>query len=257
VSPRVLLLGSGIAYSASPAIQNAAFAAARLAITYQLCDIGPDDLARAVSALRDPDAIGANVTTPHKVAVLELVDEIDSTAAKIGAANLIVRRENRLVAYNTDLSAISAELSHLQLRPNGRSIVLGTGGAARTVAVALEDAGRPDVHMVSRADWANLGVLLSTADLVVNATPIGTTSDESPVPALMLRPGLTVLDLTYRPSPTRLVRNARAIGARARAGAGVLLRQAALSFELWTDQPAPMSVMRDALLSELGTGADV
>jgi len=256
VSSRVLLLGSGIGYSASPAIQNAAFTAAGLAISYALCDVDADDLARVVGTLRDPDAVGANVTTPHKVTVLELVDEIDPTAARIGAANVIARRGNRLVAHNTDLPAIAAQLRDLR-PPAGLAVVLGTGGAARTVAVALEDGGRHRVRMVSRDDWAELPELLATADLVVNATPIGTMSDKSPLPASALRPALAVLDLTYRPSPTRLVRDARVIGAPARAGAGVLLSQAALSFELWTERAAPLSVMRAALLAELGRRADV
>lgn len=256
MSSQVLLLGSGIGYSASPAIQNAAFRTAGLAITYALCDVEADELARAVRTLRDPEAVGANVTTPHKVAVLDLVDEVDPTAARIGAANVIARRGNRLVAYNTDLPAIAAELRELRPRA-GQAVVLGTGGAARTVAVALDDAGWHDVRMVSRDDWARLPELLAAADLVVNATPIGTMSDKSPVPAPALRPTLGVLDLTYRPSPTRLVRNARGVGAPARAGAGVLLRQAAMSFEVWTERAAPLSVMRDALISELGRGADV
>ncbi len=95
-----------------------------------------------------------------------------------------------------------------------------------------------------------------SAHLLVNATPIGTESDESPVPPRLLRPDLRVLDLVYRPSPTRLVREAREAGAAAHGGAGVLLRQAALSFGLWTGRQAPVAVMRDALHAELGPGID-
>jgi shikimate dehydrogenase len=257
MTSRVLLLGSGIGYSASPPIQNAAFGAAGLAIRYDLCDISAADLGHAVRMLRDGSVIGANVTTPHKVAVLDLVDAVDPSAARIGAANVIVRRGERLVAHNTDLAAIAVELGELGLAAHGRAVVLGAGGAARTVAAALDDAGWSDVQIVSRDRWSELAALLAPADLVVNATPIGTASDDSPVPPAWLHPGLAVLDLTYRPSPTRLVREARAAGALARAGAGVLLRQAALSFALWTGKAAPMSVMRDALRSELGPGADV
>jgi shikimate dehydrogenase len=257
MTSRVLLLGSGIGYSASPAIQNAAFRAAGLAIRYGLCDVGAADLARAVRLLRDESVIGANVTTPHKVTVLELVDEVDPSAARIEAANVIVRRRERLVAHNTDLAAIAAELGELRPAARGRAVVLGAGGAARTVAAALDDSDWGEVRLVGREHWTELPVLLAAADLVVNATPIGTASEESPAPSAWLRPGLAVLDLTYRPSPTRLVREARAMGAPARAGAGVLLRQAALSFTLWTDRDAPISVMRDALRGELGPGADV
>ena len=99
--------------------------------------------------------------------------------------------------------------------------------------------------------------MLADADLVVNATPVGTGSDESPVPAALLRPDLAVFDLVYRPSPTRLVREARAAGAPARAGAGMLLGQAWRSLELWLGVPAPIDAMRDGLRQSVGEGADV
>jgi shikimate dehydrogenase len=123
------------------------------------------------------------------------------------------------------------------------------------VQAALADAGA-SVEVLDRSRWAALAKLLATADLLVNATPIGTESDECPVPAGVLRRDLAVLDLVYRPSPTRLVRDARSAGARARGGAGMLLRQAAASFTLWTGRPAPMAVMRRALEAELGGAID-
>ena len=98
---------------------------------------------------------------------------------------------------------------------------------------------------------------LAEADLVVNATPVGTGSDESPVPAGLLRPDLAVFDLVYRPSPTRLVREARAVGAAARGGAGMLLGQGWRSIELWLEVPAPIDAMRDGLRAALGGAADV
>jgi shikimate dehydrogenase len=254
---RVLLLGQGIDYSASPAMQNAAFSQLGLPISYQLCDVEPSALPEAVGQLRDDDVLGANVTTPHKVAVLDLVDEIDVSAAGAGAANVIVRRDGRLVAHSTDLPAIAAELRRFTLPVTRRAVVLGAGGAARAVAAALTDAAWQEVCLVRRDEWSDLPAMLVTADLLVNATPIGTESHESPVPTETLRADLPVLDLVYRPSPTRLVIDARAAGAAARAGAGILLDQAALSFTLWTGQPAPISAMRSALRSELGPGADV
>ena len=98
--------------------------------------------------------------------------------------------------------------------------------------------------------------LLADADLVVNATPIGTAADESPVPVALLRPDLAVFDLVYRPSPTRLVREARAVGAPARAGGGMLLGQAWRSLELWLGVPAPIDAMRAALRASVGDGVD-
>lgn len=249
----VVLLGHHIGYSASPAIHNAAFAALALDARYELADVDAGDLAEAVAALRGPGHLGANVTQPHKLAVCELLDELAPEVERLGAANTVVRDGPRLVGHNTDLVAVAGELA--RLGSFERAVVLGSGGASRAVRAALDAAGTP-AETVDRARWAELPPLLAGADLLVNATPVGTASDESPVPASLLRPDLAVLDLVYRPSPTRLVREARAIGAAARGGAGMLLRQAATSFALWTGREAPVAAMRDALASELGAGID-
>jgi shikimate dehydrogenase len=116
--------------------------------------------------------------------------------------------------------------------------------------------GGASAQLVARDHWEQLPVLLSGADLLVNATPIGTASDESPLAPSLLRRELAVFDLVYRPSPSRLVRDARAAGARARGGAGMLLRQATVSFSLWTGCPAPAEAMRIALRAELGPETD-
>lgn len=242
-----VLLGHGIGYSASPAMHNAAFEALALDARYELRDVDAEALPAEVEALRAADRIGANVTKPHKVAICDLVDELGPEVRRLGAANTIVRLGDRLIARNTDLPALRAEL------PPGvrHAVVLGAGGASRAAVDALVAAGCEDVVVIDRARWPRMPEALMTADLLVNATTIGTGSDETPVPAALLRPGMAVLDLVYRPSPSRLVRDARAAGARARGGAGMLLRQAALSFSLWTNLEAPIDVMRDALRREL------
>jgi shikimate dehydrogenase len=252
VTALVVLLGHGIGYSASPAMHDAAFAACGIDARYELADVPPDGLAGAVARLREPDRMGANVTKPHKLAVCSLVDELASEVRRLGAANTIVRAGDRLVARNTDLAALAAELP---VRPR-RAVVLGAGGASRAAVAALEDAGCPDIRVVGRRSWSTLPETLHDMELVINATPIGTASEETPIPAEHLRRDLAVLDLVYRPSPTRLVREARAAGAEARGGAGMLLRQAAASFELWTGRSAPIDVMRGALRDELGPGTD-
>ncbi|MDQ3690958.1 MAG: shikimate dehydrogenase [Chloroflexota bacterium] len=248
-----VLLGHGIDYSASPAMHNAAFAALDLDARYELRDVPAAALAAEVEALRANDRIGANVTRPHKVSVCNLVDELGPEVRRLGAANAIVRYGDRLVARNTDLAALRAEL------PPGitRAVVLGSGGASRAAVDALKSAGCHAVVVIDRARWANMPGALMTAQLLVNATPIGTDSEETPVAANLLRTEMAVLDLVYRPSPSRLVREARAAGAPAHGGAGMLLRQAALSFTLWMDREAPLDVMRRALRDELGDGADV
>lgn len=249
----VVLLGYNIGYSASPAIHDAAFAALRLDARYELADVDPGGLAAAVTQLRDPGHLGANVTQPHKLAVCELLDQLSPEVERLGAANTIVRDGRRLVGHNTDLAAVAGELARLGRFE--RAVVLGSGGASRAVRAALDAVGTR-VETVGRDRWAEISRLLPGADLLVNATPVGTASDDSPVPASLLRPDLAVLDLVYRPSPTRLVREARAIGAAARGGAGMLLGQAAASFALWTGLEAPIAAMRDALATELGAGID-
>lgn len=245
-----VLLGQDIGYSASPAMHNAAFASMGMDARYELRDVDTLDLADEVAALLDEGRLGANVTRPHKIAVCHLVDELAPEVRRLGAANTIVRHGDRLVARNTDLAALAAELPP-KVR---RAVVLGAGGASRAAVAALRDAGCPEILVLDRAHLPNLPGALATADLLINATPVGTGSDESPVPAPLLRPDLAVLDLVYRPSPTRLVRDARASGAPARSGAGMLLRQAAASFMLWTGREAPIEIMRDALERELAGG---
>ena len=239
-------------------MMNAAFAALGLPHRYELADVTADDLPAAMQRVRGADAGGANVTVPHKAAVAGLVDELTDLARRADAVNTVVRDGDRLVGHNTDLPATIDALRRLCPRGVDRAVVLGAGGAGRAVGVALAEVGADDVVLLRRSDGSmdRLGDELASADLLVNATPVGTGSDESPVPASLLRPGLAVLDLVYRPSPTRLVRDARAAGARAEAGAGVLLGQAWRSLELWLGRPAPVEAMRAALDAELGGGSD-
>jgi shikimate dehydrogenase len=251
VTAHVVLLGHRIGYSASPAMHNAAFAATALDAAYGLRDVPASELERAVSELRSEGMLGANVTQPHKVESMRLVDDVTAEVERIGALNTIVREGNRLIGHNTDLPALATELRVLCGGAPGAALVLGAGGASRAAVLALNDAGAERVTVLHRFEWHRLPELVQQANLLVNATPIGTASDESPLPDELLRPDLRVLDLVYRPSPTRLVREARAAGAWALDGAGMLLRQAALSFTLWTGRPAPETVMRDALLHEL------
>lgn len=255
---RFRLLGLGISYSASPAMMTAAFAHLGLPHTYELTDVTEEALPGIVAALREPGAGGANVTVPHKGAVAALLDELSPDAARTGAVNCVVRDGDRLTGHNTDLPALTDELR--QLRPGGigHAVVLGGGGAARAVHTALEDLHTERITSLTRRDgsWDLMADELATADLVVNATPIGTGGEATPIPTALHRPDLAVYDLVYRPSPTLLVTEARAAGAPARAGAGMLLGQAWRSLELWLGRPAPIDVMRDALRASVGDAID-
>jgi shikimate dehydrogenase len=261
----VRLLGESISYSASPQMHMAAFAALGMDHTYELADVTADELPAAVDQLRDEAFLGANVTVPHKTAVLDLVDGVDELAERAGAVNTIVNRGGALLGTNTDIPAIADEIRKLREAPR-RAVVLGAGGAAGAVTIALEQLDVIGVTRVSRAggggaaSWTNLRMLMEDADVLVNATPVGTDSDESPIEARLMRQSLAVLDLVYRPSPTRLVHDARMRGLEARAGAGVLLGQGWRSLEAWLGiaiSDDVRRVMADALAAELGSGADV
>lgn len=254
---RFELLGQGISYSASPAMMSAAFATLGLPHTYAIRDVAPADLPAAVDALRASGMGGANVTTPHKAAVARLVDDITPDAETADSVNCVVRDGDRLIGRNTDLPALVDELRSLRPDGLGRVVLLGAGGASRAVELAVTRLGG-DLVRVARSDgsWARLADHLAAADLVINATPIGTAANESPIPAALLRSDLAVFDLVYRPSPTRLVREARAVGAPARAGGGMLLGQAWRSLESWLGIPAPIDAMRTALRDNVGDGID-
>jgi len=248
------LLGHGIAYSASPAMMAAAFRALALPHRYLLADVPAEDVPAAVAELRSGDAGGANVTIPHKAAVAALMDEVSDVAREADAVNTVVRDGDRLIGHNTDMPATVEAISRLRPAGVGHALVLGAGGVSRAIQLALGQVGVERVTVLRRSDGSigRLADEIAGADLLVNATPVGTGSDESPVPAELLRPDLAVLDLVYRPSPTRLVRDARAVGAPAEAGAAILLGQAWRSLELWLARPAPVETMGAALEAELG-----
>jgi shikimate dehydrogenase len=248
------LLGQGIAYSASPAMMTAAFDALGLPHRYILDDVARDAVPAAVERLRSDRAGGANVTVPHKAAVAALMDEISDIARQADAVNTVVRDGRRLVGHNTDMPATVEAIERLCPHGVRHALLLGAGGVSRAVQLALTHVGAERVSVLRRTDGSidHLADAMAEADLVVNATPVGTGSNETLVPATLLRPDLAVLDLVYRPSPTRLVREARAVGASAESGAAILLGQAWRSLELWLGVPAPIEAMRQALDSELG-----
>jgi shikimate dehydrogenase len=235
----VALLGHPVAHSLSPRMQNAAFAARALDWAYVACDVEPAALPAAVAGLRALGFAGANVTTPHKGAVAELCDELDDLSRRSGAVNTLLFRDGRIVSANTDGPAVAGAVDAAQ----ARALVLGRGGAARAVAVALEDAGAASVRLASRrdGDWPPPA---GDATILVNATPL---SGETPAPPQAHQ---QVVDLAYRPDgrPTALVAAARAAGCETVVdGLEILVRQGAAAFELWTGLPAPLEVMRAAV----------
>ncbi len=254
----MLLLGHGIAYSASPAMQNAAFKAAGLDWSYEIAEVAPEHLAGAVAALRGDDVIGGNVTIPHKVAVIPHLDRVDGEAVEAGAVNTIRREGELLIGTNTDVVGLRVTLGAVGVEPLGaRVVVLGVGGSARAAAVALRGA---DLTFVARHPEAGAGLpgkvldwtdpswpaLVRHSDLLLNATPLGW-REEMPLRPGYLPPRGAVVDLVYTRGGTPLVRRARQVGLRCADGWGMLLAQGAAAFQAWTSLPAPMDAMKAAL----------
>ena len=225
-------------HSLSPRMQNAGFAALDLDWAYVPLPTPPEALPDAVRGLVATGFAGANVTIPHKEAVLPLCDELDDVAARAGSVNTLVVRDGRVVGSSTDGAAVID-----QIEADGRrALVLGTGGAAKAVAEALAHAGA-DVVMRGRhdTDWPPSG---DGVDVLVNATPVRDAVIVAPEPAMQ------VVDLTYEAdgSPTALVRAAREAGCEVVVdGLDVLLAQGVAAFERWTGIAAPVDAMRKAL----------
>lgn len=238
-------------------MHNAAFEALGLDWTYELLDMPAAQLAEGIRRVRAPESGGANVTIPHKLAVMDHLDVIDPEALRARAVNTIAKEGNRLVGSNTDVHGIRVALKEVGLEPRGADVViLGAGGSARAAAVALDGAHltfvvrRPDevdvpgrVMPWSDAEWSRKA---RSADLLLNATPLGR-RDEMPLrPNALPRDG-AVIDLVYMRGGTPLVRKARSLGLRTADGWGILLAQGARSFEIWTGKPAPLDAMRQTL----------
>jgi shikimate dehydrogenase len=228
------LLGQPVAESLSPRMQNAAFAAHQLDWAYVPLEVAPERLEDAVRGLVALGFVGANVTKPHKAAVVELCDELEPFAERAASVNTLVLRDGRVLGSSTDPEALA------DLRV-ARAAVIGAGGAARAFVRALEDAGTT-VRIFSRAgEWPPD---TTDAELIVNATPV---RDE-----LLVEPRREqgVVDLAYRADgrPTALVESAVAAGCELVVdGLEVLLGQGAASFERWTGLEAPVEAMRAAL----------
>jgi len=215
------LLGDPVSQSLSPLMQNAAFAARGLDWAYVALAVTPEQLEDAIRGLVALGFAGANVTTPHKLAVAKLVK------ADEPSVNTLVVREGRLVGHSTD----AAILAELEFR---RAAIIGDGGAAVAFKAALPDAAQ----FSRKGEWPPD---LSDADLIINATA------ERDDVLVELGPGHTLVDLPYPPTAT--ARAAGAGGARVVSGSEVLVSQGAASFELWTGVPAPVDVMRAAVRS--------
>lgn len=268
VVTQLWLLGNGVQGSPSPAMQNAALRARGLPWTYSIRDVAPADLDGVLAELRSGAAVGCNVTIPHKRAVAAACDSLEGDAALTGAVNTVVVRDGLLIGHNTDAEGFRLALVEQGLTPAPGSsvVVLGAGGAARAVMLAMQRCGvgsiavmnrRPDAALppessspkISFLPWDHDALLdrLSTAGPthLVNATPVGLSA--LPIDVAALPDSCTIIDLRYRNSPTDLIPTARARGLRAADGREMLLQQGMLSFQLWTGEQPPYAAARQAL----------
>lgn len=270
------LIGHPVNNSLSPAMHNAAFEALGLDAVYFAFRVAPTELRQAVEGARAMDMFGLNVTIPHKITVIPLLDALSPHARAIGAVNTVVNRNGKLIGYNTDGDGAMDVLKETKF-PNAddKVAIIGAGGTARAIAYHLARAGaaltilnrtvgrarilakklrRPRSHMVFPLTRRSLASVVPEATLVVNATPIheewfglGAFHDGP-----LFRRGQVFLDACYGTSPTALSLSAERSGARVISGIELLLAQGARSFRIWTGKDPPIRVMKHAILAELG-----
>ena len=258
------VIGDPVRHSLSPVLLNAAFVALGLDWVYVAFEVPEGGTAEALAAMRALDLAGLNVTMPHKTAAAGGCDDLTPDAAALRSVNTVVPLGGgRLLGDSTDGEGFIRSLRDAGHDPGGkRVLLLGAGGAARAVALALGREGSAVTVAARRADaarsaaalapageaieWDAARLLAPEADLVVNATPVGMTGAGIAIAPSVLHPGQVVADLVYHPLDTPLLVAARGAGAAVVDGLGMLVHQAALAIERWTGERAPVGVMRAA-----------
>ncbi len=281
------VIGYPVKHSFSPLMHNAAIA--RLNVTsdqtidyvYLPFPIAPEHLEQAIAGFSAIGLQGFNITIPHKQTIIPLLAEVSDVAREIGAVNTVWRSESGWCGTNTDAIGFLAPLKTLDKDwANTPALILGNGGAARAVVAACEKLGCPEIWVVGRSKlepfaqswsaggaiasklsvfpWQDLAEYLPKAGLVVNATPLGMHPhvESSPLSDLeigLMKGGAIAYDLIYTPRPTRFLQQASAAGLTAIDGLEMLVQQGAAALEIWIGQPAPVAVMRQALLDYLAS----
>lgn len=275
------IIGDPIEHTLSPVMHNAAFAHLGLDYIYIPFRVAREDLAVALAGIKALGFTGVNVTIPHKEAVLPLLDELAPEAEVIGAVNTIHNVGGRLYGYNTDGPGFVSSLKEEGgCDPAGKRVtILGTGGAARAVALQLALAGAAHIIILGRRlekaeaikDAIKLGVPdcqvttgligkgelakhVQQAQVLIDTTPVGMyprVEDEPLVGREMLHRDLVVCDLVYNPVQTLLLQEAEALGCRTLSGFEMLVRQGALAFKIWTGREPPLEIMRKVVREKL------
>ena len=271
------VIGEPVEHSLSPVMHNAAIAELGLDYLYLPFPVKKADLSKAITGLEVIGVQGFNITIPHKQTIMNLLSEVTSIAKTIAAVNTVWYTESGWKGTNTDIEGFVAPLQEVaQDWSQMTAIVLGNGGAARAVVAGLVELGCSAIHIVGRDRqkllnfyqtwqnmpqiapllkvhyWETLPELLSTADLLVNTTPVGMYPhvDDSPISAELikaLKADAIAYDLIYTPCPTKFLSFAEARGLRAIDGLEMLVRQGAAALEIWLEQPVPIETMRNSL----------
>lgn len=264
------VIGNPVAHSLSPLLHNSAFAALDLDWISVGFPLAEGATAAAVMSMRDLGIAGLSVTMPHKSAMARLVDQLDPVARRLGAVNCCVRRDSSVIGSNTDGEGFLEALRRATgFTPQGRScVVMGAGGAARAVILALAESGAAKVVVVARqpsraqaaatlagdagevvpAGSGSVAAHVEDAELCVNATPVGMAGspaqrDKPLISPEILKPGQVAVDLVYHPRLTPWLAAAKERGARTVNGLGMLVHQAAAQLQLWTGQEIPVQAM--------------
>lgn len=270
------IIGWPLGHSLSPDMHNAGFTHLKLDYAYVPLSVHTGNLAAAIAGLKVLGFRGANVTIPHKEAVIEHLDELDASAMEIGAVNTIVFDDGRSIGYNTDAEGFIYSLyaANVPIADN-TAILLGAGGAARAVVAGLLDngiskviVGARDIDKVTKfvhqfsgnkvipCDWQSqqFEQLLSTGEIIINSTPLGMYPEISSAPPVnwqAVNKKAVAYDLVYNPLQTTFLKTAAAHGIRTISGEGMLVAQGAIAFELWTGERAPFKVMHAKILELL------
>ncbi|MDW8063535.1 MAG: shikimate dehydrogenase [Candidatus Caldarchaeum sp.] len=269
------VIGYPVGHSVSPAMMNAALGEAGIhGVLYIAVEVKPRDLKSFVSSARYMNFIGFNVTIPHKVSVMRFLDRLDKSAKAVESVNVVKLVGERAVGYNTDVAGVAASVPEPD---EGRAVVLGVGGAARAAAVALWGKGYDDLVFAGRrassmdefdrfARRKNIRIQLvrfgsrelseavKEAELLVNATPVGMfpKTNQSPIPSNIIHRDLTVFDMVYNPVQTKLLKTAKARGAKTIGGLRMLVKQGSEALKIWLGIEANEKTMEKAALKALG-----
>ncbi len=272
------VIGDPIEHSMSPKMHNAALRELGLDYSYVAFHVLPAQLKAAVQGFRALDIRGVNVTIPHKVAIMEFLDEIDPVAQKIGAINTIKNDNGVLRAKNTDGEGSIKSLRDAGFDPSGKiAVVMGAGGAARALTFFLAQEVNKltifDINPDTAKNLANklaesyeipitahgnntqeIQAALAEADLFINATPIGMSPkvDQSPIDASWIRPETWVFDIVYNPLETKLIREAKERGCPTLSGIEMFVNQGAIAFEWWTGSQPNLKTMKQVVIEHLG-----